>query len=348
MFSTLTKRDTIGLFLLFLIGVWSVFLWRTLVVVISFEKGSSLAQPLLFLVLLAICFFIGSVLWKQTALRLIATALIILPGIFFFLGWEYIIVSVGVSLIFLRSSANIFAEGKERTRFHFFRSVKSGSMLFFLGIALLFSTGYYSSLKETVWEDLIPRFRISQGMTSSIFKIAGTINPSFAQLTKENVTVDEFLLNLEKQQQIVGSDISSQKVFSLQNTSDRMMPVPVGLPLEISPAIARQLFLEEGRTQIASFVGRPVDGSEKIADILSLIVQNKLTSFLQGEQTVQHIPSQAIPFFITLLLFITLLSLASVLNPLCVFLAQFIFWLILMARFLTLETVTVEQQRLVE
>lgn len=349
-----TKRDQVGRALIVLIGIFSVLLWQTFSVVIDIKEGTSLFRPLLWLVLLSASFFLGSIVWKQAVTRLIGTILLILPSLFFLVGWEYSIVSIIVFLFFYQSSVNIFLEGKERIRFRFFRSVRSGSTLFFLGIALLFSTGYYLSLKEMVWEELVPRFRISQEMTQGIFRVAGVINPSFAQLTEGDTTVDEFLLNLEQNRRTAESVSSSEEVslregLSITPGMRQLLAQKMSeLPVEMSSAIEQQLFLEGGRVQIASFVGRPVGGSEKIADILSLIIQNKLTALLQGESTTGHVPTQAIPFFVTLLLFLTLISLSSILNPLCILFSQFLFWLMLKSGLLTLETITVEQQKLRE
>jgi len=337
MFPTLTKRDKTGLFFLFLTGVSSLFVWKQ-VFILVFSKGeTSPFLPFVWCVLLAVSFFIGSLLWKYTLLRCFAVLLVIVPSFFLFFDWKYIVVSMGVSLLLYRSSYKIFLEENECVHFNFFRSVQAGSLTFFFSITLLFSLGYYTSLQDVVWQEKIPNFRISQGMMKSIFKVIGIVNPSFSQLKEENSTVDEFLLDIEKQQ-----NIQAEVPTVFPKKEGEISPLLVG----ISPDMQQQLFLMQGRKQISSFVGRQVDGSEKMSDILSPFIQDKLTAFFQSEQILQHLSSQKISIFISFLLFITLFSFVSFLSPLSFYLAYGIFYCMLQIKILAFETVSVEQQKL--
>jgi len=306
--------------------------------------------------LVGVVFFLSTVLWKGYWMRSVGSLIVFLPGIFFVHSLEYIVVGI-ISVFFIYwSSISIAHEKESRVHFHFSKIIQTSSFLFIFGLSLLISSGYYVSLKSVSWEELVPRFRIGEEMTKVIFKIASTVNSSFATLAEGDATVDEFLLSIEQNQKDTGVPLEipindSQKnilkthpeiqQFLNQNNSTLSSNAR-------SEQIAQELFLDQGRKQIASMIGRPVSGNEKIAQVLSLALQNKVVTFLSGEKATQHIPSQAIPFFLSLLLFLTLLSFSSIIVPFCILVAHLLFAFFLWAGWIQMSTVMTEQERLEE
>lgn len=354
MFQNSTKREAFGGALILIIGLCSFEAWQSFSLVMTDGAALSMWWPISWFSVLATIFFLGTIVWKRPFLRIVGAALVFFPGLLFIHSPEYIIAGVISTACMYWGGTSVAQECEERTRFHFFKNVRAGSFLFVLGLSLLLSSGYYVSLKNVSWEEMVPRFRVGDQMTRIIFKVAGFTNPSFAKLSEGEMTVDEFLLSLEQNQQ--RTDTPPQTNTSQQdllNAYPQMKQFLDGksLPLSLgskSPKTAEELFLDGGRLQIASLVGRPVTGDEKISDILSTAVQNKLVTFLSGEKSTQHVPSQAIPFFLAFLLFLTLLSFASLLVPICILSAQWIFWLSRRFGWLTMSTLMVEQQRLLD
>jgi len=348
-----TKREIFGIFLLVIVGLCSFVAWQSFSLMMTDSETVSIWWPILWFAVLTTMFSLGTIIWKRFPLQVMGEILVFLPGLLFIHSWEYVVVGILSLLCMYWSNVSVAQECEERTHFHFFKNVKAGSFLFVLGLSLLLSSGYYVFLKNVSWEEMVPRFRIGEEMTAVIFKIAGFTNPSFAQLSDGGMTVDEFLLSLEqnKQDMPVSSQANSQQDLLTaypqmqQFLNGEALPISFGLK---SPKAAEELFLDGGRAQIASLVGRPVMGSEKMSDVLSSAVQNKLIAFLRGENTTQHIPPQAIPFFLALLLFLTLLSLSSLLVPVCILVAQAIFWLARKSGWLSMNTLTVEQERLLD
>lgn len=348
-----TKREIFGIALLFVIGLGSFMAWRAFALVMTDGGISSIWTPILWFAFVTTVFFLGMIVWKRMFFQIIGGAFVFLPGLFFLRSQEYIIVGVISMICMYWGSTSVAVECEERTHFHFYKNVKAGSFLFVLGLSLLLSGGYYTFLKNVSWEEMVPRFRIGEEMTGVIFKVAGFTNPSFAKLSDGGMTVDEFLLNLEqnKQDTPASSQVNSQQDLLKAYPQMKQFLNGGALPLSLgskSPKTAEELFLDGGRTQIASLVGRPVKGDEKISDVLSSAVQNKLIAFLRGENTTQHIPTQAIPFFLALLLFLTLLSFASLLVPICILVAQVIFWLARKFDWITMRTLSVEQEIIVD
>lgn len=348
----LTKREILGISLLVLLSLCSFGAWQTFFTAMINLQTATFWWCVGWFVLLAILFFLGEIVWKKLLLKIIGAGFIFLPAFLFTQAWEFIIFcGVAFGLLYW-SDTSVAEECEERTRFHFFKNVRAGSFLFVLSLSLLLSTGYYVSLKNVSWEEMVPRFQVGEQMTGVIFKIAGLANPSFAQLSNGGMTVDEFLLNLEKNQQgdASTSQPSEQDLLKAYPGMQGLLnggKLPLSLGVK-SPKTADELFLDGGRAQIASLVGRPVAGNEKISDILSVAVQNKLVTFLRGEKATGHMPSQAIPFFLALLLFLTLLSLLSLVAPVCILAAQCLFWLAQAFGWLTISRIQVEQEKLLD
>lgn len=353
-----TKRETLGIFLILIIGLLALGSWRAFFSAVTTSGVSDIWQVILWFFLLAVFFFLGTVLWTNLFLRIVGGALVFLPGLFFIRSWEYIVAGLLSGIFIFWSSTTIAREIGERVRFRFFKSARVGQFLFVLGLSLSISGGYYVFLKNVSWEELVPRFRIGEEMTTVIFKVAGAINPGFAKLSQGTASVDEFLLSFgqnkpeaeslprgNSEKQITEQDILN--VFPQLSQYSRGKNI---LPLSDldQQQIAQKLFLESGREQVATLVGRPVAGSEKMSDILSLAVQNRLITFLRGGEMTQTMPSQAVPFFLSLLLFLTLLSLASIFTPLCIFGAELIFLFLLRLEWLEMGTSVVEQEKLAD
>lgn len=353
-----TKREILGIFLILIIGLLAWGSWRAFFFAVTTSGVSDIWQVISWFFLLAAFFFLGTVLWTNLFLRIVGGVLVFLPGLLFISSWEYIMAGIFSIILIFWSSTTIAREIGERVRFRFFKSARVGQFLFVLGLSLSISGGYYVFLKNVSWEELVSRFRIGEEISTVIFKVAGTINPGFAKLSEGTATVDEFLLSFGQSksemeslpQKDSGKRITEQDILSAfpqlgQYSQGKNTVFLSDLDQE---QIAQELFLESGREQVATLVGRPVAGSEKMSDILSLAVQNKLIAFLRGGEVTRQAPSPAVPFFLSLLLFLTLISLASIFAPLCIFGAELIFLLLLRSGWLEISTFSVEQEKLVD
>ncbi len=353
----MTERDRVGLFLLFITGLLAVFAWRAFFLVMMTPGVDDLWQPLLWFSVLSIFFFLGTVVWKTAPLQGIGATLVFAPGFFFIPAWEYVVVSVLSLALLFWSARSILSECTERFHFRFFRSVRTGQWLFIIGLALSLSGGYYVLLRQVSWEELVPRFRVGEEMTGIIFRTAALVYPSFAALTEGDATVDEFLLSFEENNFDNPSVVEHSSVRSggaadtLEIAPEVMESLALSgdsLDVPMSPETKKLLFLESGRKQVAELAGRPVQGDEKISAVLSVALQRKLIRFFEADQTTQHFPSQAVPFFLALLLFFTLLPLLSFLGILCILLAQVLFVVLLKLGWLALEHIPADQQKLAD
>ncbi|HCJ45400.1 MAG: hypothetical protein GW815_02090 [Candidatus Moranbacteria bacterium] len=346
-----TGREWLGISVVPVLGILSFQAWTSFQRVMS-DSAFSLWYPIGWFSFLASLFFLGTVVWNRTTLRVLGGLMLFLPGLYFIRSWEYLGVGIVSFFLFFFGSSAVMKEAENHLHFHFFKNVRGGSFFFVLGLSLLLSTGYYVSLKNVSWEEMVPRFRLGDGMTKMIFKTAGILNPSFAELSKEDMTVDDFLRTLnthtETDAQVETSDTNTKDITSFFPEMNQLLKQQnISFVFDVNQSkTAEALFLESGRKQIASLAGRPVSGDEKLSLVLSSAVQNKLIALMNGGETIRHIPSQVIPFFLALLLFLTLLSLSSLIVPLCILLSSIFFFFFCKLGWLTLATMPVEQEYL--
>lgn len=353
-----TRRKILGIFLILVIGLLSLRSWQAFFTAMVTPGISDIWQPIAWFSALVVFFFLGTIAWSHMILRITGAALIFLPGLLFIRSWEHIAAGIVSTLFIFWSSVSIARETKERVRFRFFKSARVGQFFFVLGLSLSISGGYYVFLKNASWEELVPRFRIGEGMTEIIFNVAGTVNPSFAKLAEGETTVDEFLLSFGQNKLEAGTidqgifeQMMNERpdVSAFPEMSRSLQGKDIGLfPVADQREIAEQLFLRSGREQVAALVGRPVAGDEKISDILSQALQNKLIVLLSGGKAAERIPSQAVPFFLSLLIFLTILSLVTLVAPVCILGAELLFLLAVWLKWLKIDTFVVEQEKLEE
>lgn len=351
-FFTLTTREMLGMGVLVLIGICSFFAWRSFSHLMLIGDAVSLWEPVFWFVLFTILFLFGTILWTRKLERLLGAILLPLIGLFYFQSWEYVVVGLIAGSCFFSSSHSVAREGRDRIHFHFYRSLRSGSFFCILGLSLLLSSAYYVSLKASTWEELVPRFRIGEGMTKVVLKVAGMIQPSFAELSEGDQTVDEFLLsfgesNLDSGAPLPTENLGQEWSFFYPEINQFLSREDMRVvSSQVSSQIAEKMYLENGRRQIAALIGRNVSGDERISDVLTIALQNKFITSLSGGQGSERVPSQAIPFFLSLLLFLTLLPLATIFVPVCILTAYLLFLAGVSLGWLRLEKVMTEQERL--
>lgn len=347
----LTKREWLSVSILIALSIFSFEAWQSFDKVMS-DSIQSLWHSLSWFSFLMIILFLGSVIWNRTAFYVIGSLMIFLPGLYFIRSWEYFLVGVLSLFLFFFGLLAVTKESEDHIHFHFFKSVRGGSFFFVLGLSLLLSTGYYISLKNLSWEEMIPRFRIGDGITKVIFKTASIIHPSFLQLSNDDMTVDDFLHTLyiseEKNIGMPGAPVDVQNTESFFLEMDQFLKqkdIPFVFDSNRTKT-AEKLFFENGYKQMELLTGRPVSGDERFSSVLSYAVQNKLITLMNGNESVRHIPPEAFPFFLAILLFLTLLSLSSLIVPICIFIASILFFLFCKIEWITIATMPVEQEYL--
>lgn len=324
------------------------FTWRAFFVVINHSDFVNISFALIWFSVLASAFSLGAVAWKEKWLELIGACVVFLPSFLYIHSFLHSALMICSTFLLFLSTRSVQEEIGDRVRFHFFRNVQSGSFLFILGLSFTLSSAYFASIEKESWEELVPRFSVGEGAATAVFKTVAYLYPAWKNLADEGMTVDGFLLSLQKDGMESSSLVPTDE--NVPMSEEEMSPLLLAyikqneLQNEEGSALFQELTLQAGREQIALLVGRPVAGDEKIADVFSLAMQHKIITALNGERVGRDFSPTIVPVLLAILLFLTLLPVGSIIAPIWILFGYLLFRGVVFIGWLQLENLPREQQ----
>jgi len=335
-----THREIFGVFIVLITGLLSLGSWKVFFGASLNPDLYNTSLALAWFSFLGASFLLGAVVWQGFRFQLFGVLALLVPSLLFVHEWYYFVIILFSGTLAFLSIRFTQQEIADRIRFHFFRSVRAGSFMFILALSLALSGTYFASIQQESWEELVKRFSVGEGTATAVFKTSAYFYPEWKTLATEGTTVDEFLLSLKKDETLP-PEVFTEALTS-PTLSDYLKQGMLGQVIN-EQAVSQELYLRAGRDQIASLLGRPVSGEEKIADVFSLAVQRKIITVLSGEQVSEHFSPTIIPFVLTLLLFFTLLPLGSLASLLWILWSFLFFRLALFFGWIQLEKAMKEQ-----
>jgi hypothetical protein len=281
----------------------------------------------------------------------------LLPALLFAWSLLSLLCGIGAAGLFYWSILSIDRELSEHLTLRFFSSARMGTFLFTLGFSLMIVAAYATLIAQIPSEKLIPRFSLNDGMGKVVLHMAGKISPPLAQIENNQLSVDEFLLGLippdnreEDRNALISSGLSSENGDSKNIISRDASQLLQGLPglsgVESGAEIQKKLFLSEGRRRMGDMLGREVYGGERVTDVLSEIINKKMSNTF----SVSPVEGESVSVLraaLSILLFLSLLSLGSFLGVIWAGVADFVFWLLRGANILAIRRIPVEAEQVV-
>jgi hypothetical protein len=289
---------------------------------VSADTGRWLLPSLLFSVL-AVGFLAAGMLYRERSMRVAFIALAIGPSVLFAWTLSHLFL-MSISVAFMLSGfRKMEYDLRSRLALSFRKSMGAGVFMFALPISILIASQYYAEIRSNSWQDLVPRFSLAEGGGDMVLRIAGSISPEIGKIRDERMTVDSFLSTVRRTDGYSGSNTGM-----------------------LADDMAMALSIEAGRAELGKLVGRDLSGDERMSDVLSEALRNKTIAFLSGERAERDLPGSALPFFLAVLLFITILSIASLLQGVWVLLAAGLLRLLVRSGVLSIEKIPAEQETL--
>ena len=258
------------------------FLYRAVMV----PDSSIWGAPITIFFILLVFFFMCTVLVGSAAYLGTVLAASLLLGLVFAatpLHFALLLLSIGLAYFAMR---NIRDSLKFSLRLRFFNSFMSGRSYFVFALIIAITSQYYALVSRAGGEVNLPTFEISRDVTLSLGKLYGHINPKYSFFSSaREMTVDKFIL---------------------QNQNAVLPGREAGLA-----AAALTPVLEQGRKQLSDLSGRQLSGSEQVADIFVDLATRKINDYFTGG-IAQSGKSSAIPLFLTCVLFLSLLPIATI------------------------------------
>jgi hypothetical protein len=317
---TLSKIRILKGIFSFLAVVASYISWWSIAEAVQNAQASNILAPLFFIslmmVFLGVCFVIIRDKKNLTGLVVV----VLLQSVWFAPNaWHMGLLTIAVILT-MGGVLKIQDELRERLQLHIIYSLRRGFSPIILSFALIFGSVYFAQIKELPTESLIPKIELGKRTENLVYSFLGSINPQLSSLQQESITLDDFLNNItqgqiEQQAGTAKRDMVDEILQRRGLQEDQRHEVEQFVDANMKSAMQAEQdrTLEQGRKQFSELAGVPLTGSEDIKSVFSLILNNKVQSFAL-EQTLSEGSKLALPLIITLILFVAIMPIASLLK----------------------------------
>lgn len=329
------KKQILKYSLIFFTLATSFFFWFAIDRAINVPESSNWAVPIIWFTLLFLFFCLDIVLIREAyILGLLFVFSLALSFVFVFSFWHAGAVLLGAALVFL-ASRRIKADLNLYIKINLWRILKMGRKIIILGLVIVITSQYYLAIKNSDSGRIFFDFNADKISEMLIVKILPRINSDFRDLSDKNITVDEYLLNKFKENPSQeGESFSDLKTQINQNAGSG----------EISFEEKEAKLLAAGRKNLSDFSGREIQGSEKMYDVLSEIIEKKINENF-GPKEMDKNYAEFIPMIMAAFLFLAILSIGFFLCPFETMLVVIIFAVLRKLKLANVVKVPVEAER---
>ncbi len=263
----------------------------------------------------------------------------------------------GISLIFLAEDG-IKKDLELNIKIDLGKTIRTGKSFLVLALAVLITSQYYFSVRDST-AGKVPKFELGGISETLTPRILSAVNPSFKNIESEDLTVDQFILQIEESQkesggleindgdldkligQPSGAELTSQQRELIKKDALEKMNQAEGALDESKKAF----ILQEGRKKFSEIAGRELTGTEKMSVVFSDAINNKISDYFQ--------PSLAesggfplLPMVFSLILLLTIIPLGSFLSRFSIYLCRLVFWIMVKRNYVMIEKVMMEVERI--
>ncbi|MCD6149886.1 hypothetical protein J7J13_03830 [bacterium] len=345
------KKQILKYSLIFLTLLFSFFAWLSVDQAVNNPESSNWLVPVIWFSLFFIILALSIVLIKETYVLTGLLAVSFLSSfIFVFNGWHFLPVVLSLLLAYL-AMARIKNDLKLNVKIDLWKTIRRGRMLLIISLAIIITSQYYFGVKDFKASALIPQLKpgdIANGLAS---RIISTINPGIKISEDKDMTVDQFILQTQKMNDQKNAGISVDKEidkivaekFGDTASPSRLDEIKKEYAKNMEEPDGRNMILEEGRKQLSEIAGRELAGEEKISEVISEMINSKITNFLGvSMDNPKKVP--LIPIALAIIIFLTVISLGSFLSPLWMLLSALIFTILAKTKIIQIKKVPVEME----
>lgn len=305
-------------------------------------EASNWIVPMVWFTLFFAFLCLAIILTKQAGLLALLFVLALSSSFFFASSPGHLMGFIFGFLFLFAGMERIKRDIKNGIRINLWRSIRMGRMLLVLGISAVITSQYYFEAVKIGADKIIPKFEMNSQTSELTTKILARINPDFAVLENDELTIDELLFNKIKEQSLDKTDprMASQTESVVGETTKNEIKKEAITKMNKESS---ELMLEEGRKQFSKITGYNLTGQEKVSEVIASIVNNKINEFFQpgigGPAS-----SSAIPFIFAIILFLTLISIGPFLAALGSLFSILIFKILVKAGIVAINKVPTEAE----
>jgi len=284
----------------FLVIVFSFLMWGAVKWAIDDGAVSVFIRPTIFFSLAFISFLLLLIISSHKLLIQITAGCFIFFSLFFIFDFLHLLILGVCYLILTYSIHRIRKDLSLSIKIDFYKSIRVGIMFLIFAFGISISSHYFFQARVNNFKNAVPELNVSWLVEKIAPKIISSMNQDLQGIQEEGLTVDQWILETEK-----------ENIEMLSQAGNKL---------------GKDLILEGGRSQMKEFSGIDIRGDEKMSEVISQMVNEKISDFIITDYSDKKFP--AIPFAFTIILFLTLLSIGAFLYPFWIWIAEIIFWVL--------------------
>ena len=311
--------------------VSGVISWMTIDRAINVPNSSHWLIPSIFFSILFIAITLSAILIKNRYILTSMLAVIFLASLYFsFSAWHVLMLLLCFFLIWA-GLERIASDSRLNIKFNISRSIRTGKTLIILALSIAITSQYYTEIKNNNQIRIIPELE----MGGAVNEILPMMFPGLKDIPENDATVDQFIMEISKQ---------SLDTFSETNLNNS----PTGSSLLNNDQMAQiiqssqEKIFEEERKNLSKMAGVPLSGNEKISDVFSGMINEKINSFFAP--SLQSGSQPILPFLASLILFLTVAYLGSIFGSLMGYITACVFWLMRSIGLIAVSKVATEME----
>jgi len=341
--------------LIFLTLLMSFLAWQSVDQAINVSGSSIWGAPVILFSLLFIFLYLSIVLIRRILFLQLMIGAIFLLNLVFAFSLSHILIIMLAYLLATWSVLRIKRDLRLNVKVSLWKSIRMGSAWILLALAIVITSQYYYEIKNKNSELVIPQINIDEASGGLTSKFLSAINPEFKDLDQDGLTVDQLIVQIQKKQNPeqeanVPSETLAQIDEMIENSGVALSPeqkkeLRDNTLAKIGASSAEQdkLILQEGRKKFSEIAGTTIKGDEKVSQVLSDVVNQKINQYL-GSGLDDSQKSSPLPFIMAIGLFLTILPLGSLLNTLWILIVAAIVWIFIKSNLISIARVPVEME----
>jgi hypothetical protein len=318
----MNKRKTLSTTLGCLTIAFAFFAWWSVKNAVTVPDSSTWAVPMILCASYLVVLCLDIILIQDTLLlELTIIGSLLLSLIFAFAWLQLVAVLIGAYLLFL-ASRKIRRDMELNIKISTWKSLQTGKTYMLLALSLLITMQYFVTIRSFDGVKKVPNFDASFITKKIAIPFISAVNPQFAVLKDETLTVDQFILQTQNSNQENSFSVADEQLLNDQ--------IPANLTPAQKEMIRNQaranfsntqsqvsqknqdLVLAIGRKQFSDMVGVPVDGSEKISDVFTGLINNKINDYFNPKMSGTE-KNSVFPMILAIVLLLTIYPVGLVL-----------------------------------
>ena len=334
----------------------SFFSWGSVDKAINSSASGEWMLPIIFFSIFFILLYLVAILIKENyILQLLPLFCFFLSFLFVINFWHFAAILLDFAFVII-GIYRIRRDINLNIKVNLGKTITTGKQFIIIAVAIVVSSQYFLTIKDKDFQYVIPQVQSSKLFDTLTSNVLGMINPDFKNISNENTTVDEFIIETQKNQlesgnlsdltqdQVdktiedkFGDTISSEQKESLRQEAENRLSDANSKIIENN----QEVLLTESRKSLSQLVGKDLTGQEKVSEIFPEMINKKITDYFKpkmGEKS--SLPF--LPIVLAILLFLTIIPLGSILNIFWTLIVRLIFWILVKSRVVTVSKVQKE------